>query len=222
MIIGRREVPAAGICGGGARGWGKTNTTFSISEIDDLGQGAEDDHKLGTFSEIDFTIVGLGTPREIPGRGGADGPNLFWRVMGAAAGAGRLLGPATNWPNAQGAIVLTYKFWKTSLHSDAKRLGKTVRWRASTGARNAVIVGVLEPSVPYPVATEIICEVVTSPHICRDDGDGAIASHDGGVRAARRRGQLEQAAAELRTPVCGDSGGAPGGVQSRRPLTRSR
>jgi ABC-type antimicrobial peptide transport system permease subunit len=32
------------------------------------------------------------------------------------------------------------------------------------GARSAVIVGVLEPSVPYPVATEIISNVVTSPH----------------------------------------------------------
>jgi putative ABC transport system permease protein len=27
---------------------------------------AEVDQELGTFSEIDFTIVGLGTPREIP------------------------------------------------------------------------------------------------------------------------------------------------------------
>ena len=32
------------------------------------------------------------------------------------------------------------------------------------GARSATIVGVLEPSVPYPVATEIIANVVTSPH----------------------------------------------------------
>ena len=32
------------------------------------------------------------------------------------------------------------------------------------GARSATVVGVLEPSVPYPVATEIIANVVTSPH----------------------------------------------------------
>jgi len=32
------------------------------------------------------------------------------------------------------------------------------------GARSAVIVGVLEPAVPYPVATEIIANVVSSPH----------------------------------------------------------
>jgi putative ABC transport system permease protein len=32
------------------------------------------------------------------------------------------------------------------------------------GARTATSVGVLEPSVPYPVATEMIANVVTSPH----------------------------------------------------------
>src|SRR5262249_2650569 len=32
------------------------------------------------------------------------------------------------------------------------------------GSRSATIVGVLEPSVPYPAETEIIANVVTSPH----------------------------------------------------------
>jgi predicted permease len=39
-----------------------------------------------------------------------------------------------------------------------------VRLESDTGARTATIVGVLEPSVPYPVATEIIANIVTSPH----------------------------------------------------------
>jgi putative ABC transport system permease protein len=39
-------------------------------------------------------------------------------------------------------------------------LGKTVR----LGARSATIVGVLEPSVPYPSETELFANVVTSPH----------------------------------------------------------
>src|SRR2546429_5121165 len=37
---------------------------------------------------------------------------------------------------------------------------KTVR----LGTRSATIVGVLEPAVPYPAETEIIANVVTSPH----------------------------------------------------------
>ena len=61
-------------------------------------------------------------------------------------------------------MVLTYKFWRESLHSDPSVLGKTVRLESIMGARSATIIGVLEPSVPYPVATEIIANVVTSPH----------------------------------------------------------
>jgi hypothetical protein len=49
-----------------APGVGVTNATFSIPEIQDIGSGLKSIKELGTFSEIDFTIVGLGTPREIP------------------------------------------------------------------------------------------------------------------------------------------------------------
>ena len=59
-----------------------------------------------------------------------------------------------------GAAVLTYRFWTTSLNSDATVIGKTIR----LGPRTATVVGVLEPSIPYPADTEIIANVVTSPH----------------------------------------------------------
>ena len=144
-----------------APGISAANTTFSIPEIQDLGKNLKTITELGTFSELDFTIVGLGTPREIPA-GVVDGN--YFEVMGLRPVLGRLLGPADDGPNAPGAIVLTYRFWTTSLHSDPTVLGKTVRLESFGGPRNAVIVGVLEPSVPYPVATEIIANVVTSPH----------------------------------------------------------
>ena len=56
--------------------------------------------------------------------------------------------------------MLTYRFWTTSLNSDPSVVGKTIR----LGSRSATVVGVLEPSVPYPADTEIIANVVTSPH----------------------------------------------------------
>jgi predicted permease len=144
-----------------APGLGETNTTFSIPEIDDLGKGLKTITNLGTFSAIDFTIVGLGTPREIPA-GVVDGH--YFEVMGLRPVLGRLLTPADDGPNAAGAIVLTYRFWNAALHSDPSVIGKTVRLESFSGARQATIIGVLEPSVPYPVATEIIANVVTSPH----------------------------------------------------------
>jgi predicted permease len=60
--------------------------------------------------------------------------------------------------------VLTYRFWSNSLNSDPSVVGKSVRLEGYEGARNAVIVGVLQPSVPYPVETELISNIVTSPH----------------------------------------------------------
>jgi putative ABC transport system permease protein len=144
-----------------ALGVGEANARFSVPEIHDIGANLKTISQLGTFSEIGFTIVGLGTPREIPG-GVVDGN--YFHVMGLRPVLGRLLTPADDGPNAAGAIVLTYKFWRDSLHSDPNVLGKVVRLESCCGARQAAIVGVLEPSVPYPVATEIIANVVTSPH----------------------------------------------------------
>ncbi len=144
-----------------APGLGDTNTTFSVPEIQDIGSSLKTIQELGTFSSIDFTIVGLGTPREIPA-GVVDGH--YFEVMGLHPVLGRLLGPADDGPNAAGAVVLTYGFWRDSLHSDPSVLGKIVRLESAMGARSATVVGVLEPSVPYPVATEIIANVVTSPH----------------------------------------------------------
>ena len=144
-----------------APGIGQANAAFSIPEIQDLGKSLKTIKELGTISPIDFTIVGLGTPREIPA-GVVDGN--YFEVMGLRPVIGRLLTPTDDGPNAPGAIVLTYKFWSASLHSDTSVLGKTVRLESYGGPRNATIVGVLEPTVPYPVATEIIANVVTSPH----------------------------------------------------------
>jgi len=81
-------------------------------------------------------------------------------VMGLYPVLGRLLDARDDGPNAAGAVVLTYRFWTTQLKSDPSVIGKTVR----LGARSATIVGVLEPSIPYPAETEIIANVVTSPH----------------------------------------------------------
>jgi len=144
-----------------APGIGADNTTFSVPEIKDMDTGLKSVKEFGTFSAIDFTIVGLGDPREI--RAGVVDGNYF-EVMGLRPVLGRLLNPNDDGPNAAGAAVLTYRFWVNSLHSDRGVLGKVVRLGGFEGSRSATIVGVLEPSVPYPVETELIANIVTSPH----------------------------------------------------------
>jgi putative ABC transport system permease protein len=144
-----------------APGIGDTNTLFSIPEIQDIGAGLKNIKELGTFSEIDFTLEGLGEPREIHA-GVVDGN--YFEVMGLRPLIGRLLTPNDDGPNAAGAAVLTYRYWHGSLNSDPDVIGKTVRFGSDRQTRSATIVGVLQPAVPYPVDTELIANVVTSPH----------------------------------------------------------
>jgi putative ABC transport system permease protein len=133
------------------------NVKFSVPELHDLQARVRSLTAFGDFSTIDFTMIGLGEPRVV--RAGVVGGSYF-DVMGLRPVLGRLLGPNDDGPKAAGAAVLTHRFWTTSLHSDPSVVGKTVR----LSDRPATIVGVLEPSVPYPTATEIIANVVTSPH----------------------------------------------------------
>src|SRR6266705_6692510 len=109
---------------------------------------------------MDFTMIGLGEPRSI--RGGVVSGTYF-DVMGLHPVLGRLIGPEDDGPKAAGVVVLTYRFWTTALHKDPSVIGKTVRL-GSIGDRSATIIGVLEPCIPYPQDTEIIANVVTSPH----------------------------------------------------------
>lgn len=136
---------------------GLPNVPFSVPEINDLRSGVKSIGEWGDFSTIGFTMVGLGEPREV--RAGVVGGSYF-HVMGLSPVLGRLLGPGDDGPKADGAAVLTYRFWSTALKSDPTVLGKIIR----LGSRSATIVGVLEPSIPYPAETEIIANIVTSPH----------------------------------------------------------
>ena len=140
-----------------ARGIGADNAAFSVPEIEDLRQRMKTLTAFGDFSTIDFTMVGLGEPRVV--RAGVVGGSYF-SVMGLRAVRGRLLNAADDGPAAQGAAVLTHRFWTAALGSDPDVIGKVVR----LGDRPATIVGVVEPSVPYPAETEIVSNVVTSPH----------------------------------------------------------
>jgi len=139
---------------------GQDNTTFSVPEIKDIEGGVRSVSEFGDFSTMDFTMVGLGEPRVV--HGGVVSGNYF-DVMGLRPVLGRLVGPQDGGADAAGVIVLTYRFWSTVYKKDPRVIGKTVRL-SSLGDRSATVIGVLEPSVPYPADTEIIGNLVISPH----------------------------------------------------------
>jgi len=146
-----------------APGIGVENTTFSVPEIQDIESRVKTVSAFGDFSQMGFSAVGLGEPREVRA-GVVDGS--YFEVMGLHPVLGRLLDAHDDGPKAAGAIVLTYRFWTTVMKKDPSVIGKTVKLDSGdpSGARVATIVGVLEPSVPYPAETEIISNIVTSPH----------------------------------------------------------
>ncbi|HEX8813461.1 MAG TPA: ABC transporter permease, partial [Terracidiphilus sp.] len=113
-----------------APGLGQENANFSVPEIADINSGLKTISEIGTFSQVNFTIVGLGTPRTVTA-GVVDGN--YFQVMGLRPVLGRLLGPGDDGRNAPGAIVLTYNFWRDSLHSDPNVLGKVVRIEVFNG-----------------------------------------------------------------------------------------
>src|SRR5580698_10562579 len=138
-----------------------TDVAFSVPEINDLSSNLKSVQAIGTLSALDFTVVGLGEARTL-GAGVVDGN--YFNVMGLRPVLGRLIGPSDDGPSAPGVAVLTYKFWSTVLRSDPSVVGKTIRLGSFAGTRSATIIGVLQPSVPYPVETELIANLVTSPH----------------------------------------------------------
>ena len=164
-----------------APGLGAENMTFSVPEIDDFKSRVTTHQRVRRL--LHRRLHADRPRRRAAHRQGRRRRRVVLRGDGPAAGARP---PARtrsdDGPNAAGAAVLTYRFWTTSLNSDPAVIGKTIR----LGPRTATVVGVLEPSVPYPADTEIIANVVTSPHHL-----GATmvtephASDDGAVRPAR-------------------------------------
>src|SRR5215831_18902985 len=179
-----------------ANGMGSANVNFSVPEIQDLKASIHSLTEFGDFSVIGFTMIGLGEPREV--RAGVVGGSYF-EVMGLHPVLGRLIGPQDDGPKADGVVVLTYRFWTTALKKDPTVLGKTLRL-GSIGDRSATIIGVVEPSVPYPADTEIIANVVTSPHhLSATMVDGRVHRMTELFGRLAPDATLEQARAELRT-----------------------
>ena len=140
-----------------APGLGAPNLTFSMPEIADFKSRVTTMSAFGDFSTVGLTMIGFGEPRVVQA-GVVSGS--FFEVMGLRPVLGRLLSAGDDGLNAAGAAVLTHRFWASALNSDPAVIGQTIR----LGPRTATVVGVLEPSVPYPADTEIIANIVTSPH----------------------------------------------------------
>src|SRR4026208_1347580 len=117
-----------------AKGVGVENANFSVPELRDLRSRVKSITAFGDFSTIEFTMVGLGEPRTV--RAGVVGGSYF-EVMGLRPVMGRLLNAGDDGPKAEGAAVLTHRFWTTAFRSDPSVIGRAIR----LSDRAATIVG---------------------------------------------------------------------------------
>ena len=139
-----------------AQGLGQDSVVFSVPEIQDLRARVTTSTAFGEFSRSRFTMVGLGEPRSCGPASSAAPTSRSWACSPcSAACSGRRRRPERRRRRRADAPLLEH-------HAERRPsvIGKTVRF----DERSATIVGVLEPSVPYPAETEIIANVVTSPH----------------------------------------------------------
>jgi putative ABC transport system permease protein len=141
-----------------APGVGIENYTFSMPEVNDFKSRATTVGAFGDFSTADLAMIAFGNEPRMVKAGVVNGS--FFDVMGLRPVIGRLLTTQDDGPNAAGVAVLTYRFWNAAFNSDPSVVGKSIR----LGVGTATIVGVLEPSIPYPTETEIMANMVTSPH----------------------------------------------------------
>jgi len=174
-----------------------SNANFSVPEINDLKNGLKTVSQLGDFSTLDFTLVGLGDPRVV--RAGVVSGSFF-QVMGLKPVRGRLIDATDEGAQAASVTVLTHRFWTESLQSDETVLGKQIK----LGDRASTIIGVLEPSVPYPAETQLIANVVTSSHhMSATMQDGRVHRMTELFGRLAPGASLDQAVAELRAVHAG-------------------
>jgi putative ABC transport system permease protein len=136
---------------------GQENVLFSVPEIVDYREAASSLTGFAEFSRMPFNMLGGEEPVEV--EAGIVTGNYF-DVMGLDAVLGRTIGPADDGAGATPVMMLTHSYWLNQLGGDPSVVGRVVR----INGRSVTIVGVAEPAPPFPGETDILVNMVTSPH----------------------------------------------------------
>ncbi|HSJ14841.1 MAG TPA: ABC transporter permease [Longimicrobiales bacterium] len=136
---------------------GLEDVKFSVPEIIDLREQARTLTGFAEFSAMPFTMLGAGTPVQV--QAGIVSANFF-EVMGLSPVLGRALNAGDDGAAADPVMVLTWEYWQRAFGSDPAALGRVFRMNG----RSVTVIGVLEPAPPFPGATDVFVNLVTSPH----------------------------------------------------------
>jgi putative ABC transport system permease protein len=135
---------------------GIDNTVFSVPEIIDY-RDAGALSSIAEFSANTYNLTARGEPAQV--LAGIVTGNFF-QVMGLRPEVGRLFDAGDDGAAADPVIVLTYDYWMRVFGGDPSIVDEVVE----LGATAATVVGVLQPVPHYPERTDILVNMVTSPH----------------------------------------------------------
>lgn len=136
---------------------GQSNALFSVPEIVDYREAATALTGFAEFSAMPFNMLGGDKPVQV--QAGIVTGNYF-DVMGLDAVLGRALNPNDDGPAAAPVMMLTHDYWVNRFGADPGVIGQVLRMNG----RSVTIVGVAEPAPPFPGETDILVNMVTSPH----------------------------------------------------------
>jgi predicted permease len=136
---------------------GQENVLFSVPEIVDYRDASTSLTGFAEFSEMPFNMLGGERPVEV--QAGIVTGNYF-DVLGLEAVLGRTINAADDGPAAAPVMMLTYDYWTNAFGADHDVLGRALR----INGRSVEIIGVAEPAPPFPGETDILVNIVTSPH----------------------------------------------------------
>ncbi len=136
---------------------GLDNALFSVPEIVDYREASTSLTGFAEFSAMPFNMLGGERPVQV--QAGIVTGNYF-EVMGLDAVLGRTLNAGDDGPEADPVMMLTYDYWTNAFGADPGVLGRVLRMNG----RSVTIVGVAEPAPPFPGDTDILVNMVTSPH----------------------------------------------------------
>lgn len=135
---------------------GIDNALFSVPEIIDLRE-ASAFTGIGGFSVSSYNLTARGEPAQV--LAGIVSGNYF-DVMGLRPAIGRVFGAGDDGAAASPVIVLTYDYWMRAFGGDPGIVDEVV----DLGGTAATIVGVVQQAPQYPEHTDILVNMVTSPH----------------------------------------------------------
>ncbi len=136
---------------------GQSNVAFSVPEIIDYRTSAKTLQGVAEFSALTFNLVGNGEPVQV--QAGIITGNYF-DVMGLKTVLGRTFTAADDGAGAAPVIILTNEYWRSAFGGDSSVIGKTLR----INGFSSTIVGISEPAPRFPQETEVLVNMVTSPH----------------------------------------------------------